>query len=622
MTMRTKMFYAIAIAICGAVGMNSCTKDYDDDLRIQRELIESNESNIKAELAAYQTVIDNTIKQMDIAYKNSDEVIKQEMQAGFDLAKRHLEELGNALNTVKDELGAFKGNYEEFKGKYEEFKETVNLALQYIETEIDAINVKIADQDSKITALDGRLITAEAAIADLKAWKTLAEGQLEELKNSDTENKAAINDLENDVNTINSEISALETNYSNLEAAYKAADDALAGRLDDFQTLVTTMQSTLLENIADYKDELKNAFAEHKTAVQGELESLGSQLGGVVGNVTTLTGRITDLEGKMSAAEGDIDVVEGKITVIETQMVAVLTHTTDIANLKTNLTVALGKIGALETSLADKEAALKLLIKANEDAAAANKTAIEDLEADIATLNTNLGNQRTELEAAIATAVANKVEQSDIDNAINTLKADLEGQITTAKTALESQITTINGRLDALETADTQLGNRLTTLEGKVANIENRIQAIKWVPAFSDGNLTLNATKDGGGSAYTEAKIEEQLYITCKDVDIINKIVEPDSDYTVEVVFNKVAASRAIEASPFGVPTVAAVTGTANVLKITLLYKADNLAALFTAYGSAPTATLTDMQIAIKISNTTTGDMIMSEFAGVMIKNN
>lgn len=620
--MRTKMFYAIAIAICGAVGMNSCTKDYDDDLRIQRELIESNESNIKAELAAYQTVIDNTIKQMDIAYKNSDEVIKQEMQAGFDLAKRHLEELSNALNTVKDELGAFKGNYEEFKGKYEEFKETVNLALQFIETEIDAINVKIADQDSKITALDGRLITAEAAIADLKAWKTLAEGQLEELKNSDTENKAAINDLENDVNTINSEISALETNYSNLEAAYKAADVALAGRLDDFQTLVTTMQSTLLENIADYKDELKNAFAEHKTAVQGELETLGTQLGGVVGNVTTLTGRITDLEGRMSAAEGDIDVVEGKITAIETQMVAVLTHTTDIADLKTNLTVALGRIGALETSLTDKEDALKLLIKANEDAAAANKTAIEGLDAEINTLKANLNNQKTELETAIATAVANKVEQSDIDNAINTLKADLEGQITTAKTALEGQITTINGRLDALETADTQLGNRLTTLEGKVANIENRIQAIKWVPAFSDGNLTLNATTDTGGAgaaAYTEAKIEEQLYITCNDADIINKIVA-GSDYTVEAVFNRVAASRAIEASPFGAVTVEAVSGVNNVLKITMEYT--DLSGLFGTYGSGSTPTLTDMQIAIKISNTTTGDMIMSEFAGVMIKNN
>lgn len=613
--MRTKMFYAIAIAICGAVGMNSCTKDYDDDLRIQRELIESNESNIKAELAAYQTVIDNTIKQMDIAYKNSDEVIKQEMQAGFDLAKRHLEELSNALNTVKDELGVFKGNYEEFKGKYEEFKETVNLALQFIETEIDAINVKIADQDSKITALDGRLITAEAAIADLKAWKTLAEGQLEELKNSDTENKAAINDLENDVNTINSEISALETNYSNLEAAYKAADVALTGRLDDFQTLVTTMQSTLLENITAYKTELQNAFADHKTAVEGELDALGTQLGTVVSDVATLTGKITTLEGRVGTAEG-------KITALEAQMATVISHTTDIADLKTNLTAALGRIGALETSLADKEAALKLLIKANEDAAAANKTAIEGLEADIETLNTNLGDQRTELEAAIATAVANKVEQSDIDNAINALKANLEGQITTAKTALEGQIATINGRLDDLEAADIQLGNRLTTLEGKVANIENRIQAIKWVPEFSDGNLTLNATKDAGGAAaYTEAKIEEQLYITCNDADIINNILAAESNYNVEVVFNRVTASRAIEASPFGEPTVAEVVGTANVLQITLVYDAGNLSDLYTAYGTGPTTALTDMQIAIKISNTATGDMIMSEFAGVMIKN-
>lgn len=621
--MRTKMFYAIAIAICGAVGMNSCTKDYDDDLRIQRELIESNESDIKAELAAYQTVIDNTIKQMDIAYKNSDDVIKQEMQAGFDLAKRHLEELGNALNAVKDELGAFKGNYEEFKGKYEEFKETVNLALQYIETEIDAINRKIADQDNKITALDGRLITAERTIEELKAWRTLAEGQLADLIRDNATNETAIGNLRNDINTINSGISALETNYSNLDAAYKAADDALKGRLDGFQTLVETMQSTLLENITAYKTDLQNAFAEHKTAVEGELDALGAQLGTVVSDVTALTGRITTLEGRIGAAEGDIDVVEGKITAIETQMVAVLTHTTDIVDLKTNLTTALGKIGALETSLADKEEALKLLIEANKDAAAANETAIEGLEADIEALNTNLEDQKTELVAAIAAAVANKVEQTDIDNAINALKTDLQGEINTAKNDLQGKIDTINNKLTELGNKDTELEGKLTTLEGKVTNIENRIQAIKWVPAFSDGNLTLNATKEASvpPTTYTEAKIEEQLYITCKDADIINKIVAGNG-YTVEVVFNRVAASRAIEASPFGEPAVAEVTGTANVLQITLVYDASNLSALFTTYGSETTPTLTDMQIAIKISNTTTGDMIMSEFAGVMIKNN
>lgn len=250
------------------------------------------------------------------------------------------------------------------------------------------------------------------------------------------------------------------------------------------------------------------------------------------------------------------------------------------------------------------------MIKANEDAAAANKTAIEGLEADIATLNTNLAAQKTDLETAIANAVADKVTTTALQSAIDALKANLEGQITT-----------INGRLDALEAKDTELEGKLTTLEGKVANIENRIQAIKWVPAFTDGNLTLNAKKDDPVSAttYTEAKIEEQLYITCNDADIINKIVAGNG-YAVEAVFNRVAASRAIEASPFGAVTVEAVPSVDNVLKITLAYT--DLAALFGTYGGEVAPKLTDMQIAIKISNTTTGDMIMSEFAGVMIKNN
>lgn len=604
--MRTKMFYAIAIAICGTLGMNSCTKDYDDDLRIQRELIESNESNIKAELAAYQTLIDNTIKQMEIAYKNSDEILKQELQAKFDLTKRQLEELSNALNAMKGEIETFKGSYEEFKGKYDEFKGTIELALQAIDVEIDGINARIDDNENKITALDGRMVTAEAAIAELRAWKTLAEGQLAALSTDNEANKTAIGKLKDDINTINSAITALETQYSNLEAAYKAADAALAGRLDDFQTLVTTMQSTLLENITAYKTELKNAFDEHKAAVQDKLNNFGNQLGDVIADVTTLTGKIAGLEGRMGTAESDI-------AALETQMATVLGYATDITSLRNDLTIAVGRISALETNLATKEAALQVLINANKDAAAANKAEIETLKTEIATLKTNLAEQKTELETAIANAVANKVEQSDIDSAINTLKTDLQ-----------DQIDTINGTLTTLGNKDTELGNKLTTLESKVTNIENRIQAIKWVPVFSDGNLTLNATKDNPASpsTYTEAKIEEQLYITCKDAGIIDNIVAPGSEYKVEVVFNRVTISRAIETSPFGEPTVAKVSGVDNVLQITLLYDATQLADLFTTYGLETAATLTDMQIAIKISNTTTGDMIMSEFAGVMIKNN
>ena len=73
--MKRNFFYAIVIALCGAIGFASCTKDYDDDLRIQRELIEQNNQELLAMIKAYQVLVENTIEQMDIAYKNADNLI-------------------------------------------------------------------------------------------------------------------------------------------------------------------------------------------------------------------------------------------------------------------------------------------------------------------------------------------------------------------------------------------------------------------------------------------------------------------------------------------------------------------------------------------------------------------
>lgn len=77
-----------------------------------------------------------------------------------------------------------------------------------------------------------------------------------------------------------------------MDAAYKAADDALKERLDGFETLVTNMQTALIDKIDVYRNELKDAFADHKTAVEGELDALGTQLGTVVSDVATLTGKL------------------------------------------------------------------------------------------------------------------------------------------------------------------------------------------------------------------------------------------------------------------------------------------------------------------------------------------
>jgi len=82
--MKRKLSYAIVIALCGMMGFTSCTKDYDDDLRIHREMIENNEKELRATIDAYQVLVNNTIEQMEIAYKNADNLIKQEMKAEFD----------------------------------------------------------------------------------------------------------------------------------------------------------------------------------------------------------------------------------------------------------------------------------------------------------------------------------------------------------------------------------------------------------------------------------------------------------------------------------------------------------------------------------------------------------
>ena len=70
--MKRKLSYAIVIALCGMMGFTSCTKDYDDDLRIHREMIENNEKELRATIDAYQVLVNNTIEQMEIAYKNAD----------------------------------------------------------------------------------------------------------------------------------------------------------------------------------------------------------------------------------------------------------------------------------------------------------------------------------------------------------------------------------------------------------------------------------------------------------------------------------------------------------------------------------------------------------------------
>lgn len=595
--MKRNFFYAIVIALCGAIGFASCTKDYDDDLRIQRELIEQNTQDLRAAIDAYQVLVENTIEQMDIAYKNADELIKQEMAAEFNAAKTRL----SALETA---LAAAESNISDLQIDLTTFKAAVELDFQGVNNLITAINSRIDDADAKIAALDGRLTMVETAIADLKAWKVLAENKLTELENSQTATAAEIDAMKTRINTAEGKITSLETLCNNLKAEFQAADLALGARIDDLMNklgvqetsltaLITSVQTTVTDEINDFKTEMRSAFDDYKTTVDGKLATMAADLAAVVADVNTLTSDLTALSGQV----GTLETAVANLTA----QIAGLASAADLENLKT-------RVDALVLDLAAKEAALKALIDNNKGNIDLNKAAIEALKDEIKTIKDSITALEASLTNAINVAVADKVTQSAMDAAIAQLDADYKA----ADAALQTLINEINNTtIPALESDITALEGRMDVVEADIAAIKNRIQSIQWVHAYADKNLTLVVTE--GTGEFTAAMLEAEVYVTSNDADIVQKIV--DGDVSLEILANKVALTRSIEASPFEAPILSKVDD--NVVKITLNWA--DLTALYASYSAAVTGDPVDYQLAVKVTDAN-GNNVVTDFASIVIK--
>ena len=590
--MKRNFFYAIVITLCGTIGFSSCTKDYDDDLRIQRELIEQNTKDLRAAIDAYQVLVENTIEQMDIAYKNADELIKQEMAAEFNAAKTRL----NALETA---LAAAEINISDLELDLTTFKAAVELDFLEVNNSITAINSRIDDADAKISALDGRLATAETALAGLKTWKPLAEKALDSLEKSQTSTTAEIEAMKIRINTVECKITSLETLCNSLKAEFQAADVALGARIDDLtnklglqQTsltaLITSVQTTVTDEINDFKEEMRTAFNNYKTTVDGQLTTMVTNLGAVVTDVNTLT---TD----MAALSGQVDTLETAVASLTAQITG-LASAADLETLKK-------KVDDLTVDLEAKEAALIALIDNNDDNIDLNKVAIEALKDEIKKIKDNITSLETSLKDAINKAVADKVTKTEMDAAIDKLEGDYQA----ADAALQTLIDEINNTtIPALESDITDLEGRMDNVEADIEALKNRIQSIQWVHAYADKNLTLVVSD-------TAATLEAEVYVTSNDADIVQKIV--DGDVSLEVLANKVALTRSIEASPFEAPILSKVDD--NVVKISLKWA--DLAALNASYPAAVTGTPVDYQLAVKVTDAN-GSNVLTDFAGIVIK--
>lgn len=560
-------------------------------------VVRQNEKELRATIDAYQVLVENTIEQMDIAYKNADDLIKQEMKAEFDAAKGRLTALETALETAKSNISALETDLSTLKA-------AVELDFQAVNTSISAINLRIDDADSKISALDGRLTTAETAIVELKTWKTLAESKLTDLENDQTATDAEIDAMKTSINTVEGKITSLETLCNNLKAEFQAADVALGQRIDDLTTalgtqvtsltaLITSVQTTVTDEINDFKSEMTTAFNNYKTTGDGKLADMATQLTAVIADVSTLTGELATLDGKVGTLE-----------------TAVANLTAQIAGLasQTALDALTTRVNQLTIDLTDKETALKVLIDANKGNIEANKAEIETLKNEIKTIKDNITSLETSLTNAINAAVADKVTKTAMDAAIAQLDTDYKA----ADAALQALIDTINDTtIPALEGKVTALEGRMDTVEADIEAIKNRIQAIQWVHAYADKNLTLNITE--GVSEFTAATLEAEIYVNSNDAAIVDKIV--DGSISLEILANQVATTRSIAASPFEAPVLSKVSE--NVVKIELNWS--DLAALYGSYSGASNGDPVNYQLAVKVTDAN-NNTVVTDFAGIVIK--
>lgn len=614
----TALYGAMIFLLAGTV-FTACTKDYDDDLRIQRELIENNEKELRATIDAYQTQVDNLLAQMEQAYKHAD----AEQQIEIDAAKAKLVELEQALKIAENNISALSSSFEAFKVAVEADFNLVNQQIQAINTRIDGV-------DKKIDGIDSRLKSVEAAIEGLEDFRDAAIKEIEMMKKAQDASDAAIKELEKRVAAIDNLIATLQAQYENLADIVAQQGENLTDKINDlnanltgkindlntnFGLQITTLTSTLTEQIT----QLSVALGQLETRTQENLNAAKAELNSAITNTKNDLQREmdafkTEVNGKLAEVAGEITTIGRDVNELASGMGELYDDYNDlleqITGVKGDFAGLSQRIDALTVELAKKAAELNVLIDANKTNNAENKAAIRELETEMQGIANQVTQMQTSLEEQIAQAVADKVTRTEFEQLDEDYKA--------ADAALRELIDTIdNETIPALQADLTALEGRMDNVEQAVAALQNRIQAIRWVPAYEDGYLTLAAAKNVGGSAYDSAVVTEEVYIVCNDAEIIAKITAADSPYTVEVVTNEVQ-TRALVASPFGKPAVSA-GSTANTLKIELAYT--DLATLWTDFSAAVGVTPVKLQLALKISDDK-GNTAMTDFMNVAIENN
>ena len=488
-------------------------QDAADKLAAAKQVLEAADSALDARLDVIESTDETKVGSIAKALKDAKDYADQAELDAVATAKSYTDGRETAITTA---YKAYADQAEADAKSYSDGK--LAAAVSTLEAKDSAQDEEIDKKLDKAT-YDEYIVGKTMSDEELKAY---ADGKASAAQTAAETNAAATAQSKVDA-LANGAVAANARAIEAMDAAYKAADEALDGRLGtveaklanvtnvmDFRGAVTTLPAST-EGYQDGDVIVVTGTGDAET--DKDNTNIGKEFvvseGAFVefGNTDANTAAITALQGRMTAAEGDIDALETRANNLESADAAI----------EGRLDVIEGEgAGSIKKAQADAEAAAKSYTdgretvirselktayeayadKAEEDAVTTAKAYTDSevkklqgadaaIEEDVQSLQDVVDGYTT--KGAIKTAVdaAAELAQTGVDNAA-TAKAAAE--------AAQGDVDTLEGIVNTLRSEYDVTKALATTNEAAIAAIDERVEA-------AEGEIdTLQAIVDSGNS--------------------------------------------------------------------------------------------------------------------------
>lgn len=385
---------------------------------------------------------------------------------------------------------------------------------------IDAVDARVNTTDGNVTAIDGRLKTAEGEIDTLQSQMTQAQS---------------------DINTVEEKAAANETAIGEVRTTANAAK----AKAEVNEASIGTINSTLAT---------KANADEVYTATEGEA---------LAGRVTAVEGRATTLEEKVTALEGTTHFAGAGL----------LSARPETANDDGDIYVATDN-GKEYIWVTDKWVELGDVT--------AEQERLSKVEADISTINTNLGKKadatqvttdigtakQEAIDAAAedATTKANAAEKSAKDYAdaeLKKLSETHEADKATLNTAIETAVT--NAATDATTkanaaqaaaeaTAASNLATARTEISAEIKAVDDKFANYKTATQIDEADEALNAKITANTNKFADYYTKTEVDTTVSGINTeIGKKADQTALDAVEGKVDALAQIKSVEESEFNI---------------------------------------------------------------------